>query len=236
MSLLRYTQDCLEAAQGRGPLSPRFDEQGRKLPRPVGVRVFENGVLEFISRAHPITPILWAGPVAVYGLYRGVSGPLGAARSLGFFVLGWLLWSLLEYWLHRSIFHHGEHAETPAEKFSFFIRHGYHHDFPNDPMRLVAPPMLGWPLAAVVAAVYYVLFDPTRFFPILAGTFVGYVAYDWVHYYTHHFRPTTRLGKWLRKYHMEHHYLDHGAHFGVSSPLWDVVFGTFRARRKAPAD
>src|SRR5687767_13225295 len=110
MTLLRYTQDCLEAAQGRGPAAPRYDAEGRKQARPAGVRVFENEVLEFVSRAHPITPILWAGPVAAYGLYRGVSGPLGAGRSLGLFALGWLLWSLLEYWLHRAIFHYGEDA------------------------------------------------------------------------------------------------------------------------------
>jgi sterol desaturase/sphingolipid hydroxylase (fatty acid hydroxylase superfamily) len=236
MTLLRYTEDCLEAAQGRWPAAARRDGQGRKVPRPVGIRVFESGALEFVSRAHPVTPALWAGPVGAYGLYRGVVGPLGAARSLGLFVFGWLLWSLLEYWLHRSVFHFGDRATTPTEKFRFFMIHGYHHDFPNDPMRLVAPPMLGWPLAVIVGALYYVVFGPTVVYPVLAGTFVGYIAYDWVHYYTHHFRPTTHLGRWMRKYHMEHHYLDHGAHFGVSSPLWDVVFGTFRARRKAAAD
>jgi sterol desaturase/sphingolipid hydroxylase (fatty acid hydroxylase superfamily) len=234
MTLLRYTQDCLEAAQGRGPLAVRYDAQGRKEARPVGLRVFENGALEFISRSPPITPILWAGPVGAYGLYRGLTGPLGAGSALGLFVLGWLVWSLLEYWLHRVIFHLP--ARTPAEKFRFFMFHGYHHEFPNDPMRLVAPPLLGWPLGLIVGSIYYFALGPTVFYPVLAGTFVGYIAYDWMHYYTHHFRPTTRLGKWMRKYHMEHHYLDHGAHFGVSSPLWDVVFGTFRARRSAPSE
>ncbi len=55
----------------------------------------------------------------------------------------------------------------------------------------------------------------------------GYLAYDWTHYYTHHFRPRRGLGKWLRTYHLRHHYHDPNAYFGISSPLWDLLFGTF---------
>jgi sterol desaturase/sphingolipid hydroxylase (fatty acid hydroxylase superfamily) len=56
----------------------------------------------------------------------------------------------------------------------------------------------------------------------------GYIAYDWVHYYTHHFHPRGGIGKWMRVYHLRHHYQDPDAHYGVSSPLWDVVFSTVR--------
>ena len=36
----------------------------------------------------------------------------------------------------------------------------------------------------------------------------------------------TRFGKFLRQYHLTHHYASPDRHFGVSSPLWDVVFRT----------
>jgi len=93
-------------------------------------------------------------------------------------------------------------------------------------MRLVAPLILSAPLAVIIAVVYVLLLG--RYFGtvLFAGTLLGYLAYDWVHYYTHHFRPTTRLGKYLRRYHMEHHYKDSESHYGISSPLWDWVFGT----------
>ena len=46
-------------------------------------------------------------------------------------------------------------------------------------------------------------------------------------YYAHHFVPSTRVGKFLRKYHLMHHHGDEAAKYGVSSPLWDVVFRTW---------
>jgi len=228
MSIFRYTQECLDSAEGNLPLV--VQDQTNRLVRPIGIRVFKNSVLEWISKAHPVTPILWTAPCIFYGLYAGITGFVGPMATLLWFVTGWLLWTLLEYVLHRFIFHLP--VQTPKQKFRYFIMHGYHHDFPNDPLRLVAPPMLGWPLGVLVGSPYYVAFGPTRWMIVLAGTMSGYVVYDWTHYYSHHARPTTSLGRWFKRYHMQHHYADHDAHYGVSSPLWDLLFGTYRLRKK----
>jgi sterol desaturase/sphingolipid hydroxylase (fatty acid hydroxylase superfamily) len=75
-----------------------------------------------------------------------------------------------------------------------------------------------------------VVFGPAVFFQILAGTMAGYVAYDWIHYYTHHAKPKTALGKFLRRYHMRHHFENENRFYGISSPLWDLVLGTFFSR------
>ena len=53
-----------------------------------------------------------------------------------------------------------------------------------------------------------------------------------MHYYVHHFVPKSQLGKKLREQHMRHHFQDHRFGFGVSSPLWDVVFRTLPRRRR----
>jgi sterol desaturase/sphingolipid hydroxylase (fatty acid hydroxylase superfamily) len=100
-------------------------------------------------------------------------------------------------------------------------------------MRLVAPLLLSIPIGLVIAAVYVLAFGTHAWLTWFAGTAIGYITYDWMHYYTHHFRPTTRLGKFLRRYHMEHHYKDSESHFGISSPLWDWVFGTAKGRDEA---
>ena len=62
--------------------------------------------------------------------------------------------------------------------------------------------------------------------PFYAGFAVGYLAYDGTHYAVHHFKQTSRIGKFLKRHHMLHHHADHDGGFGVSSPLWDYVFGT----------
>jgi sterol desaturase/sphingolipid hydroxylase (fatty acid hydroxylase superfamily) len=55
---------------------------------------------------------------------------------------------------------------------------------------------------------------------------VGYVAYDMIHYATHHFPMRWGVLKALKRYHMLHHYKTPNERFGVSSPTWDAVFGT----------
>ncbi len=228
MAFIRYTQECLDAAQGLWPA--RGAHEGRlQSERPKTIRVFESRFLEFISQAHPVTPGIWFLPLAAWSLWSGSAGPLGLLRTVGLFLFGVLLWTAVEYALHRSLMHGFlRHADTPARKFRAFMVHGYHHEFADDRMRLVMPPMISWPIAAVVAALWRFAFGPAAWFPIMGGTMTGYVAYDWIHYYTHHARPKTRLGKWLRRYHMRHHFEDENAFYGISSPLWDVVLGTFR--------
>ena len=55
----------------------------------------------------------------------------------GFFLLGVLLWTLLEYLIHRYIFHY--EPKTGVGKRLHYIIHGVHHDYPNDGKRLVMP-------------------------------------------------------------------------------------------------
>ena len=45
------------------------------------------------------------------------------------------------------------------------------------------------------------------------------------------FVPRSKLGKRLREQHMRHHFQDHRFGYGVSSPIWDVVFGTLPRKR-----
>ena len=147
-------------------------------------------------------------------------------------VAGYALWTLCEYWAHRTVFHF-EPEEGLGERFHWMI-HGVHHDHPNDPMRLVMPPAVSVPLAAAVFGVLYLVFG-ARYAPGLAvGFFAGYVVYDMLHYYLHHFRPHGRLGRMLRERHMRHHFQDETRGFGISAPYWDEVFGTSsRARTRS---
>jgi sterol desaturase/sphingolipid hydroxylase (fatty acid hydroxylase superfamily) len=227
MGMIHYTADCLESAEGRWPAEDH--SQPPRADRPVSIRVFQNATLEWISRAHPITPIIWYGPFIVWSWVDGILGR-GFVGTLELFLGGMLFFTLFEYGLHRLVFHGLlRAAHDGPSRFRAFMAHGYHHEFPNDKMRLVMPPMISWPLAVVFTLAYFFIIGRASFFPVLTGTMTGYIAYDWVHYYTHHFHPRGGVGKWMRVYHLRHHYQDPNAHYGVSSPLWDVVFGTFRS-------
>lgn len=222
MSFLQLTQECLDAAEGKMP-GPVVGPDGKKGKPPLRLQVFENTFLEkWFAQAHPITPGLWFGPFVVYGLYRG--GIEHGALVLPAFLGGMLITTLIEYCLHRFAFHF--EPKTQGQRLNVFLLHGYHHEFPNDPMRLVLPPIGIWPVAAVIGTIWYFVFG-AWFWPVFAGTAAGYVAYDWTHYYTHHFNPKGGPGKWLKRYHMLHHHDSPNHRYGITTPLWDLVFGTY---------
>jgi len=202
-------------------------------PYRLGFKVLENDFLEkWFATAHWALPGLWTIPAVLYLLYRAIAV---SAQSPGsvilLFLFGTLGWTFIEYWLHRWLFH-ARPSDIPLLRSIQFMLHGYHHEFPDDPGRLVAPPVLAVPIFFIITAAIIICF-PGNWEAILAGTFFGYLCYDWVHYYTHHGRHRSALGKFMRRFHMEHHYKNADTQFGLSSPLWDVVFRTYQ-RPTAP--
>lgn len=192
-------------------------------------QLFESEFLNFFSRVHPAIPVLIFLPVIVaMELLAGERGL--AAWELTLLTLGGVgVWTLTEYWLHRLIFHW--EPDNAFGRRMHFIIHGIHHDHPNDKLRLVMPPAVSIPLAALFFAAFALVFGTPAAYPLFAGLLAGYLVYDYTHYYVHHFVPKSALGKRLREQHMRHHFQDHRFGYGVSSPLWDVVFGTLPKKR-----
>ncbi len=221
--MIRLTDACLEFA--RRTVSEANGSAGRP-GRPRSIRIFENPVLEFATRAHPVTPAIWFLPFLLWSSIHSFRA-LGLGSSVPLFVCGWVGFSLFEYFLHRFAFH-GLLRGAPSRRRQLwgFLLHGYHHHFPDDPMRLVMPPVISWPVALVFVAAYVLGLGPERAIPAIGGTLCGYLALFSVHYYVHHGRPIRGPGAWLRRYHLRHHHQDPDSRFGVTSPLWDVVFRT----------
>jgi dihydroceramide fatty acyl 2-hydroxylase len=161
--------------------------------------------------------------LAALGVDRAGAGP-AALWVLG----GLVFWTLTEYWLHRLVFHF--EPDHPIGRRLHFIIHGVHHDHPNDRMRLVMPPSVSIPLAALFLLGFHAVLG-VGWLAFGAGFLAGYLFYDMTHYHVHHHRPKSRLGKRLREQHMRHHFQDHERGYGVSSPVWDYVFGTVPRRR-----
>jgi len=225
MGLLDFTQECLDTADGKIKIP-----KGKN--RPVRLQVYQNEFIEkWFAQAHPITPGIWFGWIVVYGLYVAFTSQafLWWQGLLGF-AGGVLLVTFIEYALHRFAFHF--EPKTEKGRLNHFLMHGYHHDFPNDSMRLVLPPIAIWPVAAILGLVYWFVFG-SYFWVVFGGSALGYIAYDWLHYYTHHFNPKGGPGKWLKRYHMAHHFDSPHHRFGITSPLWDFVFGTYLSPKKS---
>lgn len=187
--------------------------------------MFQSRFLEFFSHVHPATPLVIYLPVIAYFLSQATRSGLTIVLVAGLFALGVLFWTLLEYVIHRYVFHYEPRSRWG--KFLHFMLHGVHHDYPNDASRLVMPPVVSIPLAVFFYGVISLAFG--RFAPaVFAGLVFGYVCYDAIHYATHHFAMNSGILRKLKNYHLRHHYLDDHAGYGVSSPLWDYVFRTTR--------
>lgn len=108
-----------------------------------------------------------------------------------------------------------------------FLLHGVHHLLPMDPMRLVFPPVL----TAILLVPFYKLFRCFLEMPealcLTAGGLTGYMVYDLTHYYLHHSgKPFLSHFGSMKTYHLAHHYKNHQAGYGITSKIWDYVFGT----------
>jgi sterol desaturase/sphingolipid hydroxylase (fatty acid hydroxylase superfamily) len=195
------------------------------------IRIFKSDFCEWFTHVHPITPLLIWVPVVLALFYKSYLDPqLNAWSVSGWVVLGLFIWTLTEYLLHRFIFHFPAINAFTAR--FVYTTHGLHHDDPVDPTRLVMPPFASVILAILLYGFFRWVFGPVYVNPFFASFLVGYLCYDYTHYAVHHFTPRTRYGKWVKQNHMAHHFVNPNARWGVSSPLWDHVFGTYEEAKQ----
>ncbi len=184
-------------------------------------RMFESDFFEFFSKVHPATPFIFWIPVATsvlgYALYAQVTTPF---ESIPLLALGFLTWQLLEYWIHKKVFH-----TWPGP-----TAHGFHHRYPDDDTRLVMPLTVSIGLASLIGAGLYFIHRPDLTVPWWVGLVFGYLWYDFLHWSTHHREPLTNWGKKLRAHHLAHHFGDAEKNFGISHMWMDRVLGSLMKR------
>ncbi|NXF16891.1 FA2H hydroxylase, partial [Rhodinocichla rosea] len=228
-----------------GYLGEKYDEWVHQpVDRPI--RLFHSDFLEFLSKtAWYVVFLVWT-PVVLYlswvsytSLAQGntrlfssftteYSIPVHKYYFPFIFLLGMILWSLLEYLIHRFVFH----MKPPASNYYLitlhFLLHGQHHKSPFDSSRLVFPPV---PASLVIGFFYGVLrllLPEVLGLSVFVGGLCGYVIYDMMHYYLHYGSP--KKGTYLyglKAYHVKHHF-EHqkSGSFGISTRFWDYPFRT----------
>lgn len=201
--------------------------------REAKVRAFENPILERLSRVHPALPISIWGPVAAGLIYLGHYMGVSLAGVAGLTIAGLVSWTLAEYMLHRYVFHW--EPRTPALRKMFYPLHQLHHDV-QEWDRLVAPPLLAVPVWMTFLGLFWWTLGMPTIFPFFGGFTIGYLTYDYIHFHTHFGTPRSRIGRALRRRHLQHHFACHDRWYGVSSPFWDFVFRTHVPRGIKPAE
>ena len=208
-----------------------MDQQAEKIkPKNTGTKkVFDNPILERLTRTHISVPItilmtIAAGLLFVAFVYTDYV-QLSPWYVVGLYFTGFFLFTLVEYIAHRYLFH-----MKPTNEFKRKVQyalHGLHHEYPKDKDRLAMPPIMSFLLAIIFFFVFYSLMD-TKVFGFLPGFITGYCGYLFVHFIVHAYNPPNNIFKGLWLNHSVHHYKDNTQIFGVSSQLWDYVFGTIK--------
>jgi len=189
------------------------------------VRVFKNPVLEWLTHVRPITPALVWIPIISYLYYRAFyyyQLPVVQVAQVG--VAAFTFWTLCEYLIHRFVFH-WRNQEPIIQMFTHLF-HGIHHDRPNDATRLLMPPAGSLLFGCFFYLIFRNVLGAIWADPFFASFAVGYLVYDYTHFSTHFIQPRTSFGRSLKKCHMEHHFISDRTYYGVSSQIWDYVFGT----------
>lgn len=211
------TEEALDAAA-----SP-WDREGGQSRRGRAA-LYRSRVLDAIfTIAPPWLPYVVMGPIVIAMLTDGVlalePGPL-ALCVLG----GALTWSLVEYAMHRFLFH--APARSEAARVVLLLVHGHHHVWPDDPRRVAATPLQFGSLALLLFGAFSLALPAMQAHAAFGGAMLAYLAYEAVHFYAHHGRARDGVLGALRRYHMRHHHEDPRSRWGIGSPLWDLVLRT----------
>ncbi len=198
-------------------------------PNHTGTKViFNNPVLERLSRTHVAVPITIFVGIAIGLLYIAITrSNFKIYTIITVFIAGWLVFSLVEYLMHRYVFHMNTNTKI-KEKIQYNF-HGVHHEYPKDKDRLAMPPLVSLTIATILFFLFQLIMGDYTY-AFLPGFIVGYAAYLFVHFIVHAWQPPSNIFKALWVNHGIHHYKDHERAFGVSTPLWDYIFRTMPKR------
>ena len=160
------------------------------------------------------------------------AGAVGShARWIG---LGMLIFFTAEYVTHRFQLH----APPVGPEFLRRLQRRLHYDHHEEPNRLdllFLPLWYAVPAIAVYTGVYYSLsHDWIITQAILLGNMIGLLHYEHVHYVAHiPVVPSTAWGRYMKKYHLWHHYKNEHYWYGVTNPFGDLLGGTYRKQADA---
>ena len=137
------------------------------------------------------------------------------------FIFGAIAWSLCEYLLHRYVGH------SKKVIGGFTKEHRSHHIDGNHFMPLRKKIRMSLRLLIPLSVLTTFIMGDHIGVGFSSGFFLFFIAYEVLHKRAHTHPPMNGYGRWVRKHHFFHHFAAPHKNFGVTSPLWDLVFGTY---------
>jgi 4-hydroxysphinganine ceramide fatty acyl 2-hydroxylase len=191
--------------------------------KPKQAPIFAHPVLEKLAQSS-LRSILLLDTVLVFffiwaGFYWGNLHPI----QLFGILIGLVMWTLMEYLLHRFAFHYEPKSEQVKKR--LYPLHAFHHDYPADKDHLFMPPLANVMITFTLFGLSYLVMGPLAWF-FTTGLILGYMVYSTMHYAIHTIKPPFPFLKVLWRNHQLHHHRFPDRAFGVSSPFWDIVLGT----------
>lgn len=187
------------------------------------------------------------------GLYRdfflhfdiivmGVLFLVGIIYSIGFhfswltcliFIIGLIFFMFSEYVTHRFIFH------IKAPKYKLFLKfmkriHYDHHTYPDDLKLLFLPIWYSIPNLGTLCIIFFLITrDLIQTIAFGSGLVLMLLVYEWKHYVAHRpIKPKTKIGQEIKKLHILHHFKNENYWYGVSTPIFDGIFGTLKDEKE----
>lgn len=216
-------------------MESNFEEKKRMefrvYPNAKSPRLFRNKFLELLTKTR-----LWV----ISALYLAISTGLiviylryldgEVSKTIALFTAGVFAWTFAEYMLHRFFYH--KIKDSSYSDGIQYLFHGIHHEFPTDDDRIMLPPVPGLLMAGLFFGLFYLIMGDVAF-AFSPGFLVGYLIYISIHWMVHmKTAPDSGRLQYLWKHHTIHHYQQHDRAFGVSSPLWDIIFRTMPEKNR----
>lgn len=186
------------------------------------IQLFRSKSLEKLT-VFPVGAFVAVWAVVLPMIVWAAWGTASPARALVLGAAGWGIWFLIEYAMHRFLFHMSPATEA-GRKF-VFVMHGNHHADPQDPLRNLMPPIVSLPIAGLLWAASVAALGPQGTW-LFGGIVAGYIVYDLIHYGCHQWKPRGRLGRALMRHHMRHHHAHEDGNFAITGIFLDALLGT----------
>lgn len=131
---------------------------------------------------------------------------------------GATFFTLAEYAFHRFLFHRGPLVNS----------HDNHHRHPTK-LRILMTPLIPAYVGGALLLLTFRLLGYDLRNGIFIGYVLGYVAFETIHLLCHRGGGGSATHA-VRSYHALHHRVrNHNFGYGVSTPCWDLIFGTLPA-------
>ena len=191
--------------------------------------LFENNLIERFSRTncYLVITLYYISAIAII-IIGGMKLNTHSFIQLIHTMAGLTVFSLMEYLIHRFLFHSKNSDDMNSWTYKL---HNIHHDHPRDKKRLALPLPLGIIFGTLLYLFMWIFLGSTTPF-FFSGFIIGYGTYLLVHYRIHIKKPPKNILKYWWKHHHIHHYKDRTKAYGVTTPLWDVIFGTLPKTKK----